>query len=880
MSLLPGAARLLAILALIVAGAGRTASGACAIATIMSPLGQSASPPQFSISGDGRYTAFVSADINLVPNDTNGIVDVFVFDRQTCGVERVSVDSNENQATVAGSSHPSISGDGRFVAFRSLGFGLLNGAIYVRDRLLGTTVLASSPNGTQNPPGCCFNRSPSISGDGRYVAFWSDAANLVAADTNNEWDVFVRDLATSATVRVSVATGGIQAHGEEPCCDNFSTALSNDGRFVVFSSSKFDLIAGDGNAARDVFRHDRQTGTTVRVSVTDAGAESPGHANQPVVSGDGRHVAFVSSTSLITGDGSLPARVYVRDVDAGVTSRVAVLGHGDPSVYSNRPSISGDGRYVAFETTSVALAPGCLCGSIFVRDRLLSITRPLGIGPGGSTDGGAFMPVLSGDGQFVAFGSTDDDLVPGDTNGVSDLFVSNWPVLPIAAGNLMQNGDFSGGLPPWTVFALPIASDIVWQADGDVLEFYRRSGSKQAVVLQSAAVPLLKGTPLRLQFELGNSSAARKRVSVLIHDSSFSDLHVCTFWLEPQAPMRSYGMRTYTTAIWSHPTVAFYAATGDGLPWYVVDNVSLVFDPLTPDLKTDCEDPTAPGPIVGGETGPNLLANSDFSGGAASWTTFGQIVWQIAAGVFEFYRPATDPAGVVFQETGQMIATGEIMTARFKLGNSSPARKRVTLLLHDRDFSDLSACTFWIAPGAPLSEYVVRAFATEPWTNATLSLYAATIDVLPWIRFDDAVLQRTPTEVISGTECLEPTPATQFSSTATIAATSGGRRAPTSEPVAARPMIVEPRAPGRVTQLPEPAPAASAWSVSRPVIDDSGYLWVRVPPSEVAIEVQVSLDDVNWRTMAVLPAARDWRTLAIDLGPFVGPHVYVRLVVR
>ena len=171
---------------------------------------------------------------------------------------------------------------------------------------------------------------------------------------------------------------------------------------------------------------------------------------------------------------------------------------------------------------------------------------------------------------------------------------------------------------------------------------------------------------------------------------------------------------------------------------------------------TECLDSTAPAP-PGGADGPTLIVNGDFSGGLGPWSTFGTITHQISGGVFEFIRPtATPPAGVVFQATGHGMNAGEILTASFALGNSSTVRKRVTVLLHDVDFSDLAACTFWMEAGQPLSPYVVRTFATEGWANTTLSFYVATVGSQPWIQLDDVALRRTPGVAVNGTECLEP----------------------------------------------------------------------------------------------------------------------------
>jgi hypothetical protein len=124
--------------------------------------------------------------------------------------------------------------------------------------------------------------------------------------------------------------------------------------------------------------------------------------------------------------------------------------------------------------------------------------------------------------------------------------------------------------------------------------------------------------------------------------------------------------------------------------------------------------------------------------------------------VFEFVRPAGTPAGVVFQASGAPTSTNEIIEARFDLGNSSAIRKRVTVLLHDLDFSDLQACTFWLPPGQALSTFAMRIYVADGWSNATVSVYPATVGTQPWLLLDNVSLKRTPAGPVLGTECIEP----------------------------------------------------------------------------------------------------------------------------
>jgi Tol biopolymer transport system component len=744
-------------------------------AAVMSPLGGSASQ-YASLSGDGRFMAFGSHASNLVPGDANGF-EVFVFDREDSSVERVAVTSGGAQSLTGVSNGPSISDDGRYVAFYSDGNDLVpadvNNAmdVFLRDLQAGTTTRISlDSTGT---PGNGASYAPAISGDGTVVAFQSDATNLVADDTNDVTDVFVRDLVANTTTRVSVATGGTEGTGGGEMFDPWvpALALSNDGRYIFFASQKTDLVASDTNGVADVFRHDRQTGTTIRVSVSSGGGQGNGASVTPSASGDGSLVAFTSNAfNLVAGDTN-GFDVFVHDVNTGQTSRVSVINHGGEATQdSANPSISADGRYVAFQSFDNLLVPADtnLSWDIFIRDRETATLKRVSVAAdGGQGNANSHYPSLSDDGAFVGYLSWSWTLVSNDTNFTHDVFVADWQALGVLEPpDVVQNGTFAGGVDGsgfpvnWLRFALPLGqADAWWNMTGDTLNFQRPPGSTQNVVFQQTNAGFLPRTAVVATFSLANTAPIRKRISILVHESDFTDLHVCTFWLEPNAPMRVYRMRTHTTRRWFNATVSFYAATVDATGFYQLDDVSLAVDPDGSDWRTGCEDPTAPAPPSGAASG-NLISNGDFGAPLPPWGTFGSIVHQIAGGVFEFYRPdpLPTPAGVVLQPTGQAMLPGQIMTATFALGNSTTLRRRVTLLLHDGDFLDLSACTFWLEPGAPLSTYTARMTTTKAWTNATFSLYAASVGPEQWMRLDDVVLEQTPLVQNVGTECVAPEP--------------------------------------------------------------------------------------------------------------------------
>jgi hypothetical protein len=202
--------------------------------------------------------------------------------------------------------------------------------------------------------------TPSISADGRYVAFHSDASNLVSGDTNNYEDVFVHDRQTGETTRVSVDSTGVQGNygGEYP-------SISADGRYVVFRSYATNLVPGDTNGRCDIFDHDRQTGQTTRVSVDSAGVQGNYGSYYSSISADGRYVAFISDASnLVPGDTNDWSDVFVHDRQTGETTRVSVSSAGVEGNYDcYSPSISADGRFVAFITSASNLVPGDTSGS-------------------------------------------------------------------------------------------------------------------------------------------------------------------------------------------------------------------------------------------------------------------------------------------------------------------------------------------------------------------------------------------------------------------------------------------------------------------------------------------------------------------------------------
>lgn len=273
-----------------------------------------------ALSADGRYVTFVSYASNLVNGDTNGEPDVFIHDQQAGTTTRVSVASDGAQGsgsnpepTVIYYSRTALSADGRYVAFASYFSNLVSGDtnnihdVFVHDQQTGiTTRVSVASDGMQSN---AWSASPTISSDGRYVAFESAASNLVSGDTNNIHDVFVHDRQTGITTRVSIASSGAQ--GDRQSGD---PALSAEGRYVTFYSGATNLVSGDTNDKNDIFVHDRQTGATTRVSVASDGTQGNDFSGRATISAYGRYVAFVSSASnLVSNDTNNTSDIFVHE---------------------------------------------------------------------------------------------------------------------------------------------------------------------------------------------------------------------------------------------------------------------------------------------------------------------------------------------------------------------------------------------------------------------------------------------------------------------------------------------------------------------------------------------------------------------------------------
>jgi Tol biopolymer transport system component len=417
------------------------------------------------VSADGNHIVFASSANNLVPNDTGG-TDIFIRDRAAGTLKRMSIRADGTQS-IGAHWHPDLSPDGRFIVFSSDATGLVTPSttgrhIYLRDRdtdvdgifdepgAVSLELISVSGSGQRATGECGL---PSVSADGRYIAFQSVASNLVAGDNNGVMDVFVRDRVNGTTVRVSSA-GGVAGNGASSVPN-----ISGNGHYVLFHTNADNLVSGDTNQTTDVMRYNVRQGTIERVSVSSTGAQlTTGSVLGseaivgPCISADGRHVVFQTSSAVIPGDTNGQIDVYARDMDANTFTRISRRADGSQTAY---PCISGtmssDARFVMFSTSDFLVVDNDTNNrqDIFMQDRDadengvfdevggVSIKRVSVGNRGVQTSLASYGGRIVDGGVEVIFTTTAGNLVPGDTNGFPDVFGVNFGFCP-------ADYDFSG----------------------------------------------------------------------------------------------------------------------------------------------------------------------------------------------------------------------------------------------------------------------------------------------------------------------------------------------------------------------------------------------------------------------------------------------------
>jgi hypothetical protein len=403
-----------------------------------------------AISANGLIVAFDSQATTLVPGDTNSRVDVFVHDRTTNITERVSVSSVGIQGNNT-STRPAIDASGNLVVFDSSANNLVPGDtnalldVFVHDRTTHTTERISiSSDEAQGNSG---SNTPTITADGRYVCFTSLASNLVVGDTNASDDVFVRDLLLGTTERVSVGD-----QGQEGNSSTGSGAISANGRWVAFSSFANNLLPGDTNDMIDTFLRDLQNGTTERVNVDSNEQQANAAGGGASVSDDGVVAFHSDATNLVLGDTNGLRDIFARDVIAGTTERIS--GSSDETeadgsspeagvrgFIASTPQVTPDGRYVAFFSSAANLVPNDTnvcepffqnppgrCPDVFVRDRVAGTTTRMSVASDGAqANDRSSDPAITPNGQMFAFFSAAGNLVVGDANVCQPVFPISCP---------------------------------------------------------------------------------------------------------------------------------------------------------------------------------------------------------------------------------------------------------------------------------------------------------------------------------------------------------------------------------------------------------------------------------------------------------------------
>lgn len=404
-------------------------------------IGGNADSEAVDLSGDGYRLAFTSLANDLVAGDDNEAADAFVFSMADMKITRVSVASTGAQATPPKHNRDadkwtratSISTDGMAVSFTSYADNLVwddtnkSNDLFVHHLAMGDTERVNvGPDGAQadwdNPQG-------ELSGDGRFVTFYSHATSL--ADDTGCVGIYTRDQMMNT---ISVESVTYQGHNQTGCSywgDGYA-AISADADAVAFTFRGGFLVEDVSTDYIQVYLRDHATGATELVSMSDEGYEGEGGSAAPQLSNDGQLVAFESkAVNLVSDDTNGATDIFVRDRLSNTTQLISVGAAGEPANGESRDaSVSGDGRYVAFVSSATNLVAGDMneADDVFVFDRETGAMARVSAPEGGEADGGSMHPVISGNGRVIAFTSSASNLLAGDDNGMDDIFVAPNPL--------------------------------------------------------------------------------------------------------------------------------------------------------------------------------------------------------------------------------------------------------------------------------------------------------------------------------------------------------------------------------------------------------------------------------------------------------------------
>lgn len=465
---------------------------------------------QPDVSSDGRYVVFASDSTNLVNNDNNGATDIFVYDRQASTFEIVSRQSDGDSSN-GNSYEPAISGDGRWVVFCSFASNLVGGDdnnrpdIFLYDRDDNEVRrLSDAPNGDDGNDNSCGQSD--LSSNGQYVAFVSNASNLVVSDTNNVRDVFIYNRGDDSIRRITAESGAqASATSDRP-------TISDDGRYIAFQSDASNLVSGDDNNQSDIFVYDRSDNDMERVSEKQDGTDNSTGSFSPAISGDARFVVFESGDgTLVSGDNNGKTDIFLHVRDGNAIERISLqTDEGQANDNSIQASISTDGRYVTFTSAATNLDElnGETVTNIFVRDRTAGTTTSVSYttedDPGNNSSD---TPQISGNGRYIVFASAATNLLPEDTNTRADVYL--W--------------DKDGVPPAETTFVItPAVAQAGSIFTGQITAFQPNSSVSVIVNGQNVGALLTDGNG-NASFGLNSSNANDGRYFVRVFDTAGND---------------------------------------------------------------------------------------------------------------------------------------------------------------------------------------------------------------------------------------------------------------------------------------------------------------------------------------------------------------------
>jgi hypothetical protein len=388
-----------------------------------------------ALSADGRWLAFISTSDDLIggdaTNDTNGVADAFLVDLESGIITLVSAPTTGGHAN-GPTTEVDVSADGRYVAFVSEATNLLsldvNGVasdVFVLDTQTGALSLVSR-RGSTGVQANAASRGVSISDDGARIAFTSYGTNLVSGDTNGQPDAFVRDRVASTTARVSTNSSGKQVTAA-----TLKAVISGNGSVVAFHSTA-KMVRQDTNGRRDVYAKTLSTGKTQLVSLTNGDNAANLDSNLADISRTGRYVVFTSiASNLVANDDNGVADTFVRDRTAATTTRVSRNGAIEANAASYDAAVSPDGAYVAFTTTATNLGGTHIdengsAVDIFEFENATKVLRRVAVDTGGGwADGASFDPTY-GPSSVIAFTSWATDLAVTDGEDLADVYTRTY----------------------------------------------------------------------------------------------------------------------------------------------------------------------------------------------------------------------------------------------------------------------------------------------------------------------------------------------------------------------------------------------------------------------------------------------------------------------